>query len=212
MRAVDKAYTAVRSGIIEGRYEPNARITEQEVAAAAGVSRTPAREALRRLHAEGLVIFTPNVGAVIAQWTQADADEIFDLRVLLESYAAAQAARLITAESLDQMRRSAEAQLLEARERSDGYLERISVLNSQFHRLLLSAANSPRLEQALMALLEAPLIMKTFRRYSVDSLERSALHHLELVQAFEARDPDWAASVMRSHILAAKVAIKPNSI
>jgi DNA-binding GntR family transcriptional regulator len=86
------------------------------------------------------------------------------------------------------------------------------VLNSQFHRLLLSAANSPRLEQALMALLEAPLIMKTFRRYSVDSLERSALHHLELVQAFEARDPDWAASVMRSHILAAKVAIKPNSI
>lgn len=212
MRAVDKAYTAVRSGIIEGRYEPNARITEQEVAAAAGVSRTPAREALRRLHAEGLVIFTPNVGAVIAQWTQADADEIFDLRVLLESYAAAQAARLITAESLDQMRRSAEAQLREARERSDGYLERISVLNSQFHRLLLSAANSPRLEQALMALLEAPLIMKTFRRYSVDSLERSALHHLELVQAFEARDPDWAASVMRSHILAAKVAIKPNSI
>jgi len=212
LRAVDKAYTAVRSGIIEGRYEPNARITEQEVAAAAGVSRTPAREALRRLHAEGLVIFTPNVGAVIAQWTQADADEIFDLRVLLESYAAAQAARLITAESLDQMRRSAEAQLLEARERSDGYLERISVLNSQFHRLLLSAANSPRLEQALMALLEAPLIMKTFRRYSVDSLERSALHHLELVQAFEARDPDWAASVMRSHILAAKVAIKPNSI
>jgi DNA-binding GntR family transcriptional regulator len=212
LRAVDKAYTAVRSGIIEGRYEPNARITEQEVAAAAGVSRTPAREALRRLHAEGLVIFTPNVGAVIAQWTQADADEIFDLRALLESYAAAQAARLITAESLDQMRRSAEAQLLEARERSDGYLERISVLNSQFHRLLLSAANSPRLEQALMALLEAPLIMKTFRRYSVDSLERSALHHLELVQAFEARDPDWAASVMRSHILAAKVAIKPNSI
>jgi DNA-binding GntR family transcriptional regulator len=211
LRAVDKAYSAVRSGIIEGRYEPNARITEQEVAAAAGVSRTPAREALRRLHAEGLVIFTPNVGAVIAQWTQADADEIFDLRVLLESYAAAQAARLIAGDVIDQMRISAEAQLVEARERSDGYLERISVLNSQFHRLLLSAANSPRLEQALAALLEAPLIMKTFRRYSVDSLERSALHHLELVQAFEARDADWAASVMRSHILAAKVAIKPSS-
>ena len=93
MRAVDKAYAAVRSGIIEGRYAPSARITEQEVAAAAGVSRTPAREALRRLHAEGLVTFTPNVGAVVAHWSQADADEIFDLRALLESHAAARAAQ-----------------------------------------------------------------------------------------------------------------------
>lgn len=210
MRAVDKAYAAVRSGIIEGRYEPNTRITEQEVAAAAGVSRTPAREALRRLHAEGLLIFTPNVGAVVAEWTQADADEIFDLRALLESHAASRAARLVADSTLREMRQCALDQLQEARQRTEGHLDRISALNSKFHRLLLSAADSPRLAHALTSLLEAPLIMKTFRRYSIASLERSALHHLELVQAFEARDPEWAASVMRSHILAAKVAIKPN--
>jgi DNA-binding GntR family transcriptional regulator len=210
VRAVDKAYAAVRSGIIEGRYAPSARITEQEVAAAAGVSRTPAREALRRLHAEGLVTFTPNVGAVVAHWSQADADEIFDLRALLESHAAARAAQYVSHETLAEMRACAMDQLQEARQRGEGHLDRISLLNSRFHRLLLAAANSPRLDQALASLLEAPLIMKTFRRYSIDSLERSALHHLELVQAFEARDAEWAASVMRSHILAAKVAIKPD--
>ena len=210
MRAVDKAYQVVRAGIIDGRYEPNARITEQEVAAASGVSRTPAREALRRLHAEGLLTFTPNVGAVVAHWSQADVDEIFDLRILLESHAAGRAARLASAELLEQMRQCALEQLRESRERSEGHLDRISTLNSRFHRLLLAAAHSPRLDRALASLLEAPLIMKTFRRYSVESLERSALHHLELVQAFEAHDPDWAAAVMRSHILAARIAIKPD--
>ncbi len=73
--------------------------------------------------------------AVIAQWTQADTDEIFALGVLLESYAGTRAACLITAESLDQMRLSAEAKRLEVCVRSDGSRERTCVRNSQFHRL-----------------------------------------------------------------------------
>ena len=68
MRAVDKAYAVVRDGVIAGRFPPGNRITEQEVALAAGVSRTPAREALRRLHQEGVVDFTPNQGAVVTEY------------------------------------------------------------------------------------------------------------------------------------------------
>lgn len=204
MRAVDKAYEAVRGGIIAGRFAPASRITEQEVAAAAGVSRTPAREALRRLHSEGLVNFTPNQGAVVTVWSTGDLDEIFDLRALLESHGVARAAARATDVELAALKALAAEQLEEARDRRDGYLDRIAELNSRFHRRLQEAAGSPRLMRALAALLEAPLVMKTFLNYSADDLQRSAAHHLELVQALEARDGEWAASVMRSHILAAK--------
>jgi len=204
LRAVDKAYEAVRGGIIAGRFAPASRITEQEVAAAAGVSRTPAREALRRLHAEGLVQFTPNQGAVVSDWSSDDANEIFDLRSLLESHAAARAAELATLEQIATLRTLAEQQSAEAAHRSEASLDRIADLNSRFHRLLQEAAASPRLTRTLAALLEATLVMKTFLNYRIEDLQRSAAHHLELVRALEARDPEWAASVMRSHILAAK--------
>jgi DNA-binding GntR family transcriptional regulator len=204
VRAVEKAYQTVRDAIIEGRYAAAARITEQEVAQAAGVSRTPVREALRRLHAEGLVEFAPNQGAVVTTWSEADAEEIFDLRAMLESYGAQRAALRATAEEIAELRELAERQHAECSQRAEGYLQRVGDLNSQFHRRLQDAANSPRLSKALAALIEAPLIMRTFEKYTPDDLLRSAAHHVELVRALEARDGEWAASVMRSHVLAAR--------
>lgn len=203
MRAVDKAYAVVRDGVVAGRFPPGNRITEQEVALAAGVSRTPAREALRRLHQEGVVVFTPNQGAVVTEWSREDIDEIFELRALLESYGAARAARLATEEQIAELQALAEQQCVESHERRPGYLDRIGEINSRFHHRLHETAASPRLTRALTVLLEAPLVVKTFRKYTPEHLERSAAHHVEIVRAIAARDQDWAASVMRSHILAA---------
>ena len=92
-KAVDKAYQTVRERIVRGVYPAACRITEQEVAAVAGVSRTPVREALRKLHAEGLLEFIPHQGAIVAEWTAEDRDDVFELRALLEAYGAARAAR-----------------------------------------------------------------------------------------------------------------------
>jgi DNA-binding GntR family transcriptional regulator len=208
MRAVDKAYQTVRDGIVAGRYPASSRITEQDIAADAGVSRTPVREALRRLHAEGLVDFTPNLGAVVTSWTPADADEIFDLRAMLEAYGTRRAASFATAAQLAELRELAEQQHRESAERREGHLERIGELNNRFHHRLQDAAASPRLARALASLIEAPLMMKTFNRYTAEDLLRSAAHHLELVTALEARDGDWAAAVMQSHIHAARGALK----
>jgi len=207
VRAVDRAYEAVRSGIIAGRYLAGARLTEQEIATAVGVSRTPVREALRRLDAEGLVDFTPNLGAVVTTWTEEDSDEVFDLRAMLESHGARRATTRATAEQIAELRRLAEAQYRESVERRAGHLERIADLNSQFHRRLQEAAASARLGRALAALIEAPLMMRTFQKYTPEDLQRSAQHHLEIVRALEARDPEWAASVMLSHIHAARGAL-----
>jgi DNA-binding GntR family transcriptional regulator len=208
MRAVDKAYRTVKEGIIEGRYPGGGRITEQEVAAAAGVSRTPVREALRRLQSEGLVDFTPNFGAVVTAWTEADSDEVFELRAMLEAYGARRAAAHATDEQLAGLRRLAEAQVRESLEREPGYLERISELNNRVHHAIQEAASSPRLSRALSSLIEAPLVMKTFHIYTHEDLVRSAQHHLELCSALESRDAEWAASVMRSHVHAARGALK----
>jgi DNA-binding GntR family transcriptional regulator len=203
-RAFDKAYHAVRDGIIAGRFPPSRRITEQEVAVAAGVSRTPVREALRRLHAEGIVDFRPNQGAMVTSWSAEETEEIFELRALLESHGARRAAQLATDKQIATLRELAELQLEESSRRTPGYLERICELNTRFHRELHEAARSPRLSQALASILEAPLIFKTFQNYSPEELARSAAHHLEIIQAIEHRDGEWAASVMRSHVLAAR--------
>jgi DNA-binding GntR family transcriptional regulator len=207
-KSVDKAYQTVRERILSGGYLPAARITEQEIAAAAGVSRTPVREALRRLEAEGLVQFVANQGAVVTQWSDADRDDVFELRALLESYGAARAAQRVSPEALDELRSLARLQYDESVKRKGGYLERIGLLNTRFHRHLHASAASPRLLTALASLIEAPMMMRTFERYAPDDLVRSASHHLELVQALESRDSEWAASVMRSHIYSARGALR----
>ena len=207
MRAVDRAYEAVRSGIIAGRYLAGARLTEQEIATTVGVSRTPVREALRRLDAEGLVEFTPNLGAVVTTWSAADSDEIFDLRAMLESYCARRATLRATDQQIAELRRLADLQYRESEERRPGHLERIGQLNSQFHLAMQDAASSPRLTRALAGLIEASLMMRTFQKYTPEDLQRSAQHHLEIVRALEARDAEWAASVMFSHVHAARGAL-----
>lgn len=203
-KAVDKAYQTVRERIIRGVYPAASRITEQEVAAAAGVSRTPVREALRRLHAEGLLEFIPHQGAVVTEWTREDRDDLFELRALLESYGAARAARRMSDAGIAELRQIAEDQYHETVAKSPGYLYRIGELNSQFHRRIHELAGSSRLVTALASLIEAPLMTRTFESYKDEDLVRSASEHLEIVRALEARDGDWSAALMRSHILGAR--------
>lgn len=204
MRAVDKAYEVIRSGIAEGRYAGNARITEQEIVAAAGVSRTPVREAMRRLEAEGFLTVEPNQGAAVNAFSADDLDEIFEIRALLEPYAAARATPLITTEAIRELESLAERQHRESVQRRRGYLNRINELNSAFHGGLLEAAGNRRLKRNIESLSRAPIVTLTFRNYAPQDLVRSAQHHLEIVAALRARDAEWASSVMRTHILAAR--------
>lgn len=203
-KAAQKAYVVVRERILSGEYPPSLRLTEQEIADASGVSRTPVREALQRLQNEGLVRVTTNQGAVVVDWSDDDTSDVFELRALLEPWGAARAATRITADGIGKLRALADAQYAESRRRKPGYTERIGVLNSQFHRTLHDYADSPRLSTLMPMLIEAPLVMRTFNKYDETELLRSASHHLEIVAALEAGDPEWAAAIMRSHIHAAQ--------
>jgi DNA-binding GntR family transcriptional regulator len=205
--AVERAYRAIRDGIVSGVYQPGDHLTAQDLAAASGVSRTPVREAMGRLHVEGLIRFIPNRGAFVASLDESDIHKIYDLRVVLEGYAAEAASRAANEEQILGLEALADALTQAVAAPGGPDLELIASNNNSFHRLLVVAADNPRLETALASIVEAPLVLRTFRRYSLEELQRSASQHRELVKALRARDGLWARSVMTSHILAGRDAL-----
>lgn len=206
--AVDRAYVEIKSGILAGRYAGGMHIAAADLAEALGVSRTPVREAMRRLHAEGLVNFLANRGAYVATWDQSDVDDVFDLRAVLESHAARLATRNASSEQLDLLEQLSHLMDRAATDRPKGYLEIIADHNNRFHELIRIASGSRRLRTLLPSVIEMPLVMQTFNRYGDEDLRRSMAHHAELVVAMRTRDEGWAASVMRCHITAAHQVFK----
>ncbi|WP_433465987.1 GntR family transcriptional regulator [Spirillospora sp. CA-128828] len=205
-RATDTAYDAVRQMILSGAAEAGSRLGEAELAETLGLSRTPVREALQRLGSDGLVEVLPHRGARVVQWTRADIEEIFELRALLEPYAAARAAsRAPGQEVLDDLHERCDAMEQAA---SAGDPRRVARLNSAFHAAVIEASGNRRLPAMLTSVMHAPLIVGTFRRYDADEMSRSMNHHRELVAALAAGAPAWAESVMRAHIHAAVASLR----
>ena len=150
-----------------------------------------------------MVNFLPNRGAYVSGWAASDVDEVFGLRVVLESYAAELAATALTDAQIGEIAVLAEETHRLAVERPDGFREQIAPANTRLHRIIIEAAANRRLAAMIASVVEMPLIMRTLHVFTEADLLRSAGHHRELTTAFRMRDPRWAASVMRSHILAA---------
>lgn len=203
-KAVDKAYHAIRKAVLDGDFSSGERLKESALADSIGVSRTPVREALRRLSAEGLIDFSSSQRAAVAQWTDDNIGELFRLRSMLESYAAFLAATNISKEQIDQLKSLQAKMELSLSDGNRIQFKKTSLLNNQFHKIILDASASRRLVSLMSGLIEMAVILRTYHRYSKVDLERSFGHHRELIAAFEAHDGEWARSVMTSHILAAR--------
>jgi len=200
--AADHAYKIIRGKIFEGELKAGERLKEAELSTVCEVSRTPVREALRKLEADGLVFIAANSGAVVAEWNESDIQDIYAVRVRLEVLAATLAAERRTDEDLVQMQDCAEA-MKRMSEADDVHTNdsEIARLNSQFHHLIIMAARSRALAAAAAQVIEAPLMLRTFRRYAPERLIRSVSDHLELVAAIRAKDSALAGSLMGGHIL-----------
>lgn len=204
---VETACEAIREAILSGRFLGGDRIREVEICALAKVSRTSVRQALTLLAGEGYVELRPNRGAVVIDWTADNLLEIFDLRALLEAHGASLAAARASDDGIREMRK--QAQLFRALTGKAGApdLRKIAESNNHLHRLILDAGRNPRLASMLVAVLQVPMVGQTFGKYSSEALERSAMQHLDIASAIEARDPIWADAAMRGHIHAAKKVI-----
>ena len=204
LRASDFAYSSIRQGLAAGRWPPGSHLRETELAAELGISRTPVREALRKLASEQLVSFEPHLGVRVPGWSNHDMEEIFALRVELESYAAGQAALHASSAQMAQLRELAQEIEKAAFGGEEPDYVGITELNNRFHGLIVAAAANQRLASLIVTLIEIPLVVRTFARYDRRAMARSVSHHFDLVEAIAGGNADWAVAVMRAHIHAGR--------
>jgi DNA-binding GntR family transcriptional regulator len=199
-RASERAVGAVRELILRGDFAAGARLGEAELAERLGVSRTPVREALTRLAAEGLVEIVPNRGARVSSWTVAELEEVFDLRAALEPRLTALAVPHADEPHIAELEALAQEMLAVGTPGPDQDLDAIVPLNRAFHGRLVELADHAAMASALAGAIHAPIVLRNFHAYDDASLRRSLAHHLEIVAAIRASDPAWAQAVMTAHI------------
>jgi DNA-binding GntR family transcriptional regulator len=202
--AAIKAYHTIRDAIRDGTYQPGTQLREEQLAAEIGVSRTPIRDALRRLLADGLVETRRNYGTFVTDLTPAELLEVFEIRALLEGYAARKAAEQITDEEVAELERLADA--MEAIAGSDDErMDSFSRLNREFHLVIARASRSRRLEKMLAQMFEIPLEpLKQYRLHRLININRSNRQHREIIEALRERNPAWAALRLESHLLSTR--------
>jgi DNA-binding GntR family transcriptional regulator len=203
-----EAYRTIRRSIVDGVLKPGERLVEERLAQHLGVSRTPIREALAMLEVEGLVKSIPKKGTIVRTFTREEIRELYELRIVLEGYAARQAAESITREELDQMRKLYDEMeaVIRSDWRLDDQVDRVRFLtskNNQFHHVIMRASRNSRLEAILTQIVELPLIFRAFFWYTKEQLSQSNHHHDLLIEALETQDPERAEQIMGVHIAGA---------
>ena len=196
----DKAYEVLKQKVIGGAYAPGAQLKEEHIARDLAISRTPVRAALKRLVEDGLATADPNRGVRVAEWTEYDIEETFDLRGMLEAHAADLAARRggeALAERLDKLN----DQMAQAINKGGAALpERLQQINSQFHRAVLEASSSPRLRSMLEGLIDMPIVIRSHYTSTLQDKQQSLQHHRDLAAAMRAGDGELARQVMHLHL------------
>jgi DNA-binding GntR family transcriptional regulator len=195
------ATEVIRQAIVEGRLEPGRRLKEEELARELGISRTPVREALLMLQAEGLVVATPNRGATVRVHGPEELDDLYELRALLEGYAARRAAERVTPDEVAELRESC-ARFDTLNPAED--LREVVRENLFFHNTILEIAASARLTALVRKVIELPLVYNAYRWYSPDQMAISAHYHRQIVDAFAAGDADRAELMMKEHLFEAR--------
>lgn len=193
---VDEVFDLIRGDIMALRIPPDTRISIDELARKLGVSQTPIREALSRLEATGLVTKRHLFGYCCApQLNRRQLDELYEMRLLLEPFAARCAAERMSDAQLDGVRRLATA--MEPGESRRSY-DRFAVQDSDLHDLIATGSGNLLVREAL-ARLNTHLHIFRLRFHSEVTREASA-EHARLVEALAARNPAEAEAAMRAHI------------
>ncbi len=200
--ASDLVYGDLRRRLMSGAFLPGERLREEHIANELSVSRTPVRSAIERLVADGLVKREDRRGAVVLGWVDRDINEAFELRMLLEPYAAKAAAERATAAQIDHLEQINQKMLDAICSDADDKVAQVQHCNNLFHHALLDAAQSSRLRSMVENLLDMPIIIGSFYFYTHDDMLRSVEHHRQIIAALRARDSAFAEIAVRFHLTA----------
>ena len=204
--ATAKVRDVIKQRILDGQYHAHEYIRETGIAQELDVSRTPVREALRELTSEGWLEAIPHHGSRVVAWTEKDAREVFELRLVLEPMAVRLASENMTEDCLSQLEAMATRmeRLSERVDAEPSVRNEIASLNHEFHRELIQASGNQRLASVLESVVRTSVIRRNFGNYDLANLRRSMRHHREILEAIRACSPAWAEHLMHAHLLAAQ--------
>ncbi len=187
--------------ILRGEIRPGRRIVENEIALSMGISRTPVREAVHKLEAEGLLTPLSRGGYAVRGLTVSDIEDTFDIRSILESFAGYLAAtrhsegELITLElKIDEFQRYLDR----------GDLKRLSAVNTEFHEALYELSRSHRLIKMIHGLKDEIHFLRNIILNSEEMARLSNRDHREIVEAIRQRDAKKVERQLKEHIVRGK--------
>ena len=201
----DEVAAKLRERIFSGGLAPGSFVDEPALCAELSISRTPLREALKVLTAEGLLRHEPRRGCFVSEVTERDLDEIFPVIALLEGRCAFEAANNATDADLaaleqlhDRLNRSAQAR------RITDYYE----ANFAIHEAIITLANNRWLAQVIGDLRKIVKLARLQQLHAPGRLDQSLSEHMAVYAALKARDAEGAEAAMRTHLTRQRVALR----
>lgn len=210
MNATEQAYHIIRNDILTGKLEEGERLTETRLSDDLGLSRTPIREAIGRLTLEGFIERDKGYTTRVAYFPEDEAEQIYEIRRLVECYSVQRAARLATPEDIAKLRAIHTAMKEDTPPKDQAAYQRLAAANEDFHHTIVTAARSPRLTALMATALDVSMVVRTYSMFSQKDLQRSLNHHEEIIQAIEAGAAEWASSIMSAHLLAGAARVVEN--
>jgi DNA-binding GntR family transcriptional regulator len=195
----------LRTSIFSHEFAPGSWIDEQAIAKEYGISRTPMREAIKILAAEGLITMKMRRGAYVTEVSKSDLSQIFTVLALLEGQACRETALKASEgqlEALDSIHMKLE------RAAADRDLDQFFAINQSFHDKLQEISNNPWMKRVIDDLRK---VLKLQRRDSLSKrgrLESSLIEHRKILSALLARDADLSEKLMKEHLLQGQLAAK----
>ncbi len=196
MRLSEKAYRLIKEKIITLELQPFSVINEQALMEELELGRTPIREALLRLAAEGLVNVVPRRGMFVANISVTDLQKIFEVRMMLEAFCARLAAQRITDEQIAQM----EATLQDLEQVQNGDVEALMSIDERFHALLYQAADNEFLAEALDRLYAPSLRLWHLVLDRLSDVRGAIEQHRDVTEALKAGDGARAEGLVQQHV------------
>lgn len=193
----DLVFDYMKEAIITGKLKPGERLMEVQLAEKLGVSRTPVREAIRKLELEGLVVMVPRKGAYVADLNAKDLLNVLEVRSSLEGLAASLAAERITDEEVEKLKKIVEEFRIKMEE---GDLEALIRLDKEFHELIFAASRNDKLIQIMNNLQEH---VHRFRvKYITEEKKAKRIYqeHKKIAELIEQRDANGARKWAEKHV------------
>ena len=195
----------LRTSIFSHEFAPGDWVDEQALAIQYGISRTPMREAIKVLAAEGLITMKMRRGAYVTEVSKSDLSQIFTVLALLEGQACREVAKIATEKELEDLDT---LHLKLERSAADRDLDLFFAINQQFHDKIQEICANPWMQRVILDLRK---VLKLQRRDSLSTrgrLESSLIEHRKILSALLARDADLAEKLMKEHLLQGQLAAK----